>query len=309
MRAGKRIGVSLAAVVSLAAGSVALATDTGASIGVNFGTVVGGGGPSGGSSAIPAGGKAGLPAVQQGNWNDPGPGTGSQANLTLDRAGVPEATTVSTDWISQGASDPGSNDKFESSTSGPPAPQNFELYQGYLDTDDNTTSRVNIRNLPGEFAAGYDLYVYFLGSTSARGGTFGVAPIFTPPAGNQHAIPTNTFQPNKLLNNRTGAWVSGEFGETFVASGPEANGPTFIEDPGVDFTDIGNYAVFRGLTASEFQLFATVIGDRTFGFGDRERASISGIQIVANPVPEPSALALLAVGAATMLRRRNRSAV
>jgi hypothetical protein len=263
------------------------ASETGTSIGINFATVVGGGGPSPTDSIIPAGGVAGLPAVEQTNWNDPGPGTGTLSGLTLDRLGTAETSSVNITWKSQGPSDPTSNNHFQSQTSGPPALQNFEMYQGYLDTDDNTTTRVNVRNLPAtDFAGGYDLYVYFLGSTSARGGTYGVGPIFTPPPDDPNAVPSVTFQPNKLLNNQSGAWISDpEIGDVFVPSGPEFNGPDFAEDAGASFDDVGNYAVFRGLTALEFTLFATTVGDRTYGFGDRERAPISGIQLVVAPPP------------------------
>jgi hypothetical protein len=304
MNARKRVTCGVFIIASLGGGAALHATETGVSIGLNTGAVVGGGGPSGSSSAIPAGGKAGVPAVQQTNWNDLFPGSGTQSNLILDNAGTAVPTSASVTWVSQGPSDPGGNDHFDSSTSGPPAPQNFELYQGYLDTDDNTTSRMTVQGLPASFAAGYDLYVYFLGSTSARGGTYGVGPVFTPPGDNPNAVPSVTFQPNKLLNAQTGTYDP-DLG--FVASGPQANGPAFIEDPGASFTDIGNFAVFRGLTATDFTLFATTVGDRTYGFGDRERAPISAIQMVANPVPEPTAFALVAVGALGILGRRRRA--
>jgi hypothetical protein len=89
-RSRKSYGALFLACVGITAG--ARATETGVSIGINFGTEVGGGGPSPTSSVIPAGGVAGAPAVQQTNWNDPAPGTGILESLKLDRAGTAETS-------------------------------------------------------------------------------------------------------------------------------------------------------------------------------------------------------------------------
>jgi hypothetical protein len=306
-----------------------------ATIGINFGAVVGGGGPSGGSSQIPnptanangdGAGIAGAPGVAQGNWNDTWQGSGPSSGMDVHatstatnlrfNTGTPSGAAVA--WRNAGSSDPGGNDQFPTSpalTDG----ANFELYQGYLDTDDNTTTYVDVTNLPSSITSGgYDLYVYFLGSVSSRGGTYGVSPLFTNPPGQPHAVPGTTFQPTKLLNAQAVTFDTDL--NAWVGSGPQANGSDldpgagivrFQEDPGASTTDFGNYALFRGLTASDFTLWASTLGDSSnglqageYGFGDRDRAPISGIQIV--PVPEPASVGVVAGASLLLLRRRSR---
>lgn len=91
------------------------------------------------------------------------------------------------------------------------------------------------------------------------------------------------------VGGRGGGYTIG--GTTLIGTAPF--NPTDLEqDAGVDMTDVGNYLVFSGLTGDSF----TLVADATLG---NFRAPINGIQIVA--VPEPGAIALLAVSGCGLL--------
>ncbi|MES2997423.1 MAG: PEP-CTERM sorting domain-containing protein [Verrucomicrobiota bacterium] len=132
-------------------------------------------------------------------------------------------------------------------------------------TAGNSNETITISGLGGDFAAGYDVYLYF-DILTAR--TYG----FT--------IGSQTF----FTNDGSGT------GNYALAS------PTWTRATGTTSgtaTANANYALFTGLSGSSF----TISGAAT------PRSVLSGIQIVA--VPEPSAAALLGgLGMLALLRRR-----
>jgi hypothetical protein len=63
------------------------------------------------------------------------------------------------------------------------------------------------------------------------------------------------------------------------------NGPTFVQDPGLNHTTSGNYLEFVGLSGDTL----SILSDATFG--GTPRSPINAIEIVATPEPATLALA------------------
>ena len=99
--------------------------------------------------------------------------------------------------------------------------------------------------------SGYDVYVYMLG-TSGRGGGYRI-------------LDGNTLE---VLKD----YLLGDIA-------PDTT--EYVRDPGLNHTDIGNYLVFRGLTASAIEIQSTAGGG--LGAGSGLRAPINAIQLVATP--------------------------
>ena len=117
------------------------------------------------------------------------------------------------------------------------------MMTGYLDTDNATTSTVAISDLPDELAS-YDVVVYALGGTAFRGGLY---------------------------------WVEDSEGNTLTDKkvGDSDRSPSgYLEDPGVNHSDSGNYLMFSGLSAANIVVVASTAAD------PGERAPINGVQLV-----------------------------
>jgi hypothetical protein len=266
-------------VISAAGLSVAYSTTVDAaplapSIAIKFAAEQPGNGAPGSNVVGPAG------VLNTATWNNfTGAFGGPSPPLTADVGGAPTATAATVTWVSNNTwSSTGAGE--ENNTA--PAGENRDLMTGYLDTLGVGTPGVEltVANLPPVPGFNFfDMYVYIKGGVNGRGGTYTLSG--TP------AIGTTTLE----------------------HTGDAAFNGTFVEDtldPGT--TPGSNYIVFRGIPlipGGNVTLTSTPL------FGNPARAPINGIEIVANPVPEPSTLALLGLGVITVgglaWRRRRES--
>jgi hypothetical protein len=211
------------------------------SVGLNFGSDNANNGT--GARALNPTDVAGLPAVAQANWNNmPGLTGNSSGGAVVDNNGT--ATAAGVTWVSAlGTWSSGANNQFASVP-------DHTLMMGYL--DNATTATVNITNLPSQLTAnGYDVYVYALYDTANRGGTYSIV----------DGLNTSTvLKPAQPFNADTT--------------------PTnYVQCPGANTSQSGNYLVFHGLTSANIQVVAVA------NHGDLLRAVIGGIQLVAAPAP------------------------
>jgi hypothetical protein len=156
---------------------------------------------------------------------------------------------------------------------------NHKMMLGYLDTNDTSITTFTVSGLPASFAGvGYDVYLYYDGDngTQSRAGKYTI--------------------------NGVSQWgqdaASTAFGGTFIQGqtatdpAPGATGTALDNQAAAVATvPVGNYMVFRGLTGGSFTLDVQA----SVSAGGTNRASLNGMQIVA--IPEPSTVALLALGA------------
>jgi hypothetical protein len=144
------------------------------------------------------------------------------------------------------------------------------LMKGYLDTSGGVLdTSIIVSGLGPEFSGGYDVYVYALSSVGSdgRGGRYSIGSII-------------------------------KFGDTGNNGPPDVNGPLYVEDPGVDHLDKGNYLVFHGITGDSF----TLIAHPEVPLAGPKRASVNGVQIVA--IPDPGCLLWLTVGGCLLFAHR-----
>ncbi len=175
-------------------------------ISVNF---VGGQGGSGVDQDLvidQADGAAGV--VPEMNWNNLD-GTSGGSVALIDSDGIATGATVS--WG-------GSPNRFTTGNGSTTADQ--ILMNGYLDTDNTSTTTVTVSNVP---YAKYDVYVYFDGGGTGRAGEYTVNG--TTRIGTDNANPSNNFT------------------------------DTFLQDDGVGGG--GNYLLFSGLTDADLTIAAT----------------------------------------------------
>lgn len=231
----KQLLCTLVAVAALAVMLVApraQASVKGDTISINFGANE----PSPGGSALDPDAVAGVPGVASANWNNAFLEVGEVDNLVRDTQGTPTTTDASVIWAATNTwCSVGCGGEFNNNFKG----DDRLLMAGYV--DQNTvpfTIRVVISNLPTDMAASYDVYVYVLGGVPDRGGVYTV----------------NGVQ---------------KFG--FVG-GDGFNGPDYVEDPGDDTSQRGNYLVFRGLSGNRVDISA----DNSIDF----RAPINAVEIV-----------------------------
>ncbi len=206
-------------------------------------------------------------------WNNlTGPNSAAPAALTADvpLQPLPVPTLATVSWTSNGTwSSTGAGE--ENNTA--PVGDNRDLMAGYLDTGGlgETPVSITFAGLPDLSADGFPFYDVYV---YIKGG----------------------------VNGRGGSYTIG--GTTLNHVGDAAFDGTFIEDTLEPGTTAGsNYLVFRGLSGTGFTLNTLPL------IGTPARAPVSGIEIVASRVPEPSTLALfglsvITVGGIAWRRRR-----
>jgi hypothetical protein len=190
--------------------------------------------------------------VPQANWNNLRLNNGTNSALVIDSAGRAVATAASVTWSSPNTwSSTGRGEE----NNGFPIGGDRTLMTGYLDTDNAAgVARITVSGLDPALTAGYDVIVYALGGTSA---------------------------------NRYGAYSIGTVTNVINSAAMPTN---FVLDAGVNTNDIGNYAVFKGLTGSSFTLIANAVT----AFGNGFRAPINAIQIIKSTPPSGLSIAATA---------------
>lgn len=139
------------------------------------------------------------------------------------------------------------------------------IMETYLDYHDaSITEAVTVSGLPAN--SSFDVYVYFDGSN----------PVSSRSAG--YTIDSQTYWTTDVAGS--------DFDDTFI----QASGVTEAAA-----TDYGNYAIFSGLTGSEFTLFVT-----PSDLSDVPRGAVNGIQIVTTSVPEPGTVMLILTALVTL---------
>jgi hypothetical protein len=214
------------------------------SIGLNLGSD---GGNSPGTGSLNPTDVAGLPAVAQANWNNlpsAAQTAGGAAGLTDNNGNV---TTAGVTWVSGLPSWSSTGNNAFVSTN------DHTLMQGYL--DNGGTATVTITNIPGQLTtSGYDVYVYALYDTANRGGTYSIV---------------------DGLNTSTVLKAPQPFNA-------DSNPTNYVQCPGANTNQSGNYLVFHGLTNANIQLVAVA------NHGGLFRAIIGAVQLVAAPSPGES---------------------
>jgi hypothetical protein len=219
-----------------------------------------------GAGTLQATDVAGVPGVEQANWNNLETLTDTVANLTADNKGVAATTTATVSWNC--ANTWASTGRGEDNNGFLTGSADHKLMIGYLDTGDPSTTSVTISGLPGQLTSGYDVYVYMLGGLGGtRGGGYRITDL------------NGTTLVDYLLGDAP------------------VNPTTFVRDPGLSHDDKGNYLVFRGLTAAGIIVEATT--EAPYGM---VRAPINAIQLVAavkdtQAPTEPANLAAELIGA------------
>lgn len=203
-------------------------------------------------------------AVPSINWNNLA-GASSGAVGVISDAG---AAAGSVAWSSPNT--------WAATGSAPAGGGSATMMSGYLDIGNGASNSVSVTGLSPAFTAhGYSVLVYFNGDS---GGTQGWTAADN--AGN--------------TDTGFGRQVGGG-GTNFPLAGP--NG--FI---------VSTASTFATATASNAVLLEGFVGANLTITGvpgnDGNRARINGFQIVANTIPEPASLSLLAMGGAALLRRR-----
>ena len=128
---------------------------------------------------------------------------------------------------------------------------------------------------------GYDLIIY---SDTDRGGA----------GANSNGARTSVFTVTEA-----GGTVSSALTEDDNSLPRVFDGNYILSDGNGAGTDYSNYTVISGLSASSFSIEVTS--------PDGGRGGISGFQIVATAVPEPTSAALLGLGGLGLVLRRRRS--
>ncbi|MDA7676551.1 PA14 domain-containing protein [bacterium] len=201
-----------------------------------------------GDSSVDADVAAGL--EPQTNWNNLSGGSGDASDIVADDAGASVATDINVEWVSNNT---------WSSTGGGEENNEFEdggdkvIFTGYLDTAAATTTAVTITGIPQELQdAGYSVVCYIMGGVPEKGG---------------------------------GYWVEDDAGNilTDVLIGDSNVGSSeYVQDPGVDHSDMGNYVILKGLSAANIVVKASTADGLGFAAEGRGaiRAPINAIQLV-----------------------------
>ena len=129
-------------------------------IGLNFGANQDGG-------SLAADDSAGVAGSEQSNWNNLEGAEGSASLVGHDGADTGATVEWASNnlWSSTGAGE--ENNAF-------PDGGDKTLFTGYLDTTDNTTTSVTIKDIPAAMAMGYDVVLYLMGGVPNKGGAYWV---------------------------------------------------------------------------------------------------------------------------------------
>jgi hypothetical protein len=238
-----------------------------------------GGNGTGDQTQMVPGDVAGV--VPHGNWNSFIDATGTTAetfplNLSTGAASGASVTFSGSpnDWDSG----------ITESTSA-----NHKMMLGYVDTNDTSITTVVVNGLPASFTgAGYNVYLYYDGDN-----------------GTNHRVGRYEINGVSMWGRDAGVNFGGTFtqGQTTTDPAPGMSG-TGLDNlaAAVATVPAGNYMVFGPLTSANFTLNVQASASA----GATNRASLNGMQIVA--VPEPSTVALLAIGflasVGLLIRRR-----
>ena len=211
-------------------------------------------------------GLAGAPSVAQSNWNNLlGPMGSASPGSLIDRGGA-TLSAANVTWTSN---------NLWSISAADPADADAALMKGYLDTNDTSTTTVEVADLPSQWLE-YDVYVYFDGDSNAGR------------AGNYTISSTNDGSDTATITDTANWDLTMAAGGTFVRANENADEMTTT--PG--FTT-GNYLVFPGRTDLSFTL--TSQGSQAASFPPR--APINGIQLVVTRlIPEPSSFTIMLLG-------------
>jgi hypothetical protein len=191
-------------------------------------------------------------------------GNNNFAGTPVDAPTLVGAATV--DWTSTGSANTSPNSL---------ATPDHQMMEGYLTGStnaDGTTSPASVRvtglNLSGLGWTSYDLYVF---SDTSKNGPSVLIDLYTPSI--------TSFTHTELI---IGTYAPPTFSYVDSQTSPA-----------------GNYVVFTGLTATNFNFEATPLSSIN-------EAAINGFQLVGNTVPEPSTglLALLSISALVLRRCR-----
>jgi hypothetical protein len=239
-----------------------------------------GGNGTGDQTQMVAGDIAGV--VPHGNWNsfldDPAQATETfPLNLSSGTASGASVTFSGSpnDW----------DQNINQTTSA-----NHKMMLGYIDTNDTSVTTVGVNGLPASFTGpGYNVYIYYDGDngTQERVGRYEI---------------NGVSMWGRDMGNFAGTFTRGQ---TTTDPAPGMTG-TGLDNLAAAVTAVpaGNYMVFGPLTSANFTLNVQASASA----GGTNRASLNGMQIVA--VPEPSTIALVAMGAlgalGLLVRRRVR---
>lgn len=219
------------------------------SVGINF---IGGAGATGTLAAATVAG-----VIPQANWTNAAGSDGVINNLT-DRFG--NASTIDVTYDGDAVHQTGSGS----------ATGNHQLFAGYVDDLDNSTSSFQFSQIP--FAT-YDVYVY-----------------------------TDSDQPDSRDESFSLVSSAGQvFAPVFVSDEANFSG-TFIRATATTLNGAGaqgNYVLFAGVRGDSFTLTGQSLNFRNF---------VSAIQINALAVPEPATGLLALMGVAGLARRRRHAA-
>ena len=129
-------------------------------IGLNFGADQAGG-------SLGADDSAGVAGSAQSNWNNLEGAEGSASLVGHDGAD----TGATVEWASNNLwSSTGAGEENNGFADG----GDKTLFTGYLDTTDNTTTSVTIKDIPAALAMGYDVVLYLMGGVPNKGGAYWV---------------------------------------------------------------------------------------------------------------------------------------
>ncbi len=195
---------------------------------------------------------AGVGAVAQANWNNLSPESGSSSTaIRADANGSAQSTTVKVTWSSANLwSSTGLGEE-----NNPFTGADKKLLAGYLDTGNESITRVTISDIPATFTGPtYDVYVYCLGGVSGKGGGYRVMD------GIGGGALTDWVRAQSPLNRS-------DYAE--VATGGAVN--TWSE---------GNYIVFRNLASPSIDVIGQTAGGLGYSSSGNPRAPINAIQLV-----------------------------